>query len=474
MGNQVTAAQVKAIAGAAARPELVAAIVNGWSTAVEKARLTTKNRACHFLAQIMTETGGLRLLSESGAYSYNSILKIFGAAQYSKPLGGSGHSAGIAPNEARRIAALPLAQRGPVLFNRVYGVGNPTKMKEFGNTGPNDGWLYRGSGMMQATGKINYAAMQKKTGLPLVAHPELLHVPDSAFMAAYLEWIQDGRCGAAADRDDVVTVRKVINGGKNGLTECRTYLAKAKKALADYESSPLGFVAQQQDAPADLSDDTLEDDVDEDAAPAIGPVVASGPDVKGDPELYSVQWRLKAMNFTPGLIDGDWGSGTAGAIAGFINGRDLALAAPTSLDMFNQVRSELKAEISRAEAEGWKRPVSDVRASGDIKVVAQAAPEVVPVRRNFLASAWATFIALITAIWQSISDYASTLWDFFTGHKDDIPSDPGIMHAIWDRVSAVPVTIWLFLAAVGFGILAFNARNSVKQIKNSVQTGARQ
>jgi predicted chitinase len=42
-------------------------------------------------------------------------------------------------------------------------------MREFSNTGPNDGWLYRGGGMMQATGKSTYAAMEKKTGLPLVA-----------------------------------------------------------------------------------------------------------------------------------------------------------------------------------------------------------------------------------------------------------------------------------------------------------------
>ena len=70
---------------------------------------------------------------------------------------------------------------GRVLFNRVYGIGNPTKMREFDNTGPNDGWLYRGGGMMQCTGKSNYAKMAKKTGLPLVEHPELLHQPDSAF-----------------------------------------------------------------------------------------------------------------------------------------------------------------------------------------------------------------------------------------------------------------------------------------------------
>lgn len=71
----VTAAQIKAIAGSGARSDLVAAVVRGWPAAVAKAKLTTKLRAAHFLAQIMTETGGLRILEESGAYSANRILE---------------------------------------------------------------------------------------------------------------------------------------------------------------------------------------------------------------------------------------------------------------------------------------------------------------------------------------------------------------------------------------------------------------
>ena len=232
--SEITAAQLRAIAGAGARSDLVDAVVTGWPAAVATAGLTTKLRAAHFLAQIMTETGGLRILSESGAYSATRISEIFGVGR---------HSAGVTPAEAQRIAAMPVAQRGPVLFNRVYGVGNPRKSKEFDNTGPNDGWLYRGGGMMQCTGKSNYREMERKTGLPLVAQPELLHRPDTAFQAAYLEWAQDGRCNAAADRDDVVAVRKIINGGSNGLTECKRYLVAAKAALA-------GYVAPAANSPA--------------------------------------------------------------------------------------------------------------------------------------------------------------------------------------------------------------------------------
>ncbi|WP_314945879.1 hypothetical protein [Bradyrhizobium cosmicum] len=82
----------------------------------------------------MIETGGLQILEESGAYRAARIMEIFGVGR---------HNAAVTEAEAKRIVALPVAQRGPVLFNRVYRVGNPTKMREFRNTGPNDGWLCR-------------------------------------------------------------------------------------------------------------------------------------------------------------------------------------------------------------------------------------------------------------------------------------------------------------------------------------------
>lgn len=277
MSVMITAAQVRAIAGPGARADLVEAIVNGWPEAVAVADLTKKLRAVHFLGQIMTETGGLKILSESGAYRYKTILKIFGAKQYSEPLGGSGHSAGIGPAEAKKIAALPMPERERVLFNRVYGIGNPKKAREFDNTGPNDGWLYRGGGMMQCTGKSNYRLMAKKTGLPLVEHPELLHQPDTAFKAAYLEWAQDGRCNAAADRDDEVTARRVINGGTNGLAQYRGFIAQAKKVLADYGGPPPPKVAAPAPKPASAPQPAAPVASSAPAAPSVPPKPAAAP-----------------------------------------------------------------------------------------------------------------------------------------------------------------------------------------------------
>lgn len=494
MSLTVTFAQLRAIAPGA-RSDLVTAIVRGWPNAVDKAKLTTKLRACHFLAQIMTETGGLEILSESGAYRESQILKIFGVNH---------HSAKITAAEAHRIAALPVAQRGPVLFNRVYGVGNLTKMREFNNTGPNDGWLYRGGGMMQCTGKSNYAVMAKKTGLPLVEHPEMLAQPDSAFMAAYLEWAQDGRCNAAADRDDVTAVRHVINGGTNGLAACKAFLAKAKSVLSGYGGvAPIAFMAAPiadvsdtlatAEAPAaddvapapsvasDIAVDDVAQDADQDAADVVADVPAAPPispvdaETEGDPELLSVKKRLKAMNYNPGVLDPKWGGMTAGAITGFINDRGGFAPAPTSLTMFDEIHDQLVEEITQAEKEHFKRPVTEARAKADPKTVAAVAPEIVPAKRNLFATIGATVVAFVTGIWDTIVSWATWAWSFLSDHKDDLPSpDSSYASKAWEYVHHVPSGIWWLLAAAALGLLAWNGHNAVKQIKTAVQTGARQ
>lgn len=459
MPQSITAAQLKAIAGSGARADLVAAIVRGWPNAVGKAGLTSRLRAAHFLAQIMTETGGLSILEESGAYRAARIMEIFGVGK---------HSAAVTEAEAKRIAALPVAQRGPVLFNRVYGVGNPRKMREFKNTGPNDGWLYRGGGMMQATGKSNYAKMAKKTGLPLVEHPELLHQPDSAFMAAYLEWAQDGRCNTAADRDDVVEVRRIINGGRNGLAECRKYLAKAKQVLADYSAAPAAsFVAL--DPAADQA--AVEPPSDPAPAPSVQPL---DPAVVGDPVLFDVQRRLKARRYSPGVIDGRWGSGTSGALSGFMNDRGLALALPNSVETFHDIADEVRGELAAAEAEGWFRPVSEARAAADPNVVTQLAPEVVPAKRNFLTALWGSIVAGVGAVWDSVSGSISEAWNFLTDHRDVVDDHPGLMSTLWSHVAGMPSEVWWLLGAGGLAFIAYNSWRAIKTSTLSVQTGERQ
>lgn len=77
--------------------------------------------------------------------------------------------------------ATALVKAGPqAIANAVYG-------GRLGNTGPNDGWLYRGRGFIQLTGKDNYARAGKDLNLDLVNHPEMVS-NDPAVAAKTAVW----------------------------------------------------------------------------------------------------------------------------------------------------------------------------------------------------------------------------------------------------------------------------------------------
>lgn len=208
------------------------------------------------------------------------------------------------------------------------------------------------------------------------------------------------------------------------------------------------------------------------AAPSDAPPVP--PAEPGDPGLVSVQRRLKAMNYNPGIPNGTWGGMMAGAIGGFANDRHLDIAAPTSFEMFAEIHDELVLELSRAEAENWKRPVSEERAKVDPTVVAEVAPEVVPTKRNFLVAAWGSVVTFVVGIYNAVSDQITAAWNFFTDHKDDLPTDSGILNTVWGYIGKVPTLVWVVAAAAGLAYLAFNSSSAVKRINESVKTGARQ
>ncbi|QDM27013.1 hypothetical protein FNL56_13485 [Tardiphaga sp. vice304] len=235
-----------------------------------------------------------------------------------------------------------------------------------------------------------------------------------------------------------------------------------------------GKVARLFDEPAAAPQDELEDRPEPvpvlDAAPVAG-------DVDGDPELFSVKKRLRAMNYNPGVQSGVWGGMTAGAIAGFINDRSgLNMLAPTSLETFNDIRDELKAELSKAEGETppFVRPVTPARANAEPGTVAAVAPEVVPAKRGFVAAAWGSVLAFLSAVWSTVSGYVGQAWDWFTGNKDSLPTDPSYVSTAWGYVQQVPGPVWGFVAAAGLGFIAWNAFNSVRISTESVKTGARQ
>lgn len=87
---------------------------------------------------------------------------------------------------------------------------------DLGNYIPGDGPLYKGRGFIQLTGRANYAAYGKALNLDLVCHPELaLDVKNSALILA--QYFKDHACNVACEAKDWTKVRKLVNGGTNGL-----------------------------------------------------------------------------------------------------------------------------------------------------------------------------------------------------------------------------------------------------------------
>jgi putative chitinase len=187
------------------------------STALLNQRgINTPLRLAHFFAQALLETGGFTVLRESMNYSAQRLIEIFGVNH---------HSAAITDAEAAS-----LAHDEKRIAERVYGLGNPNKAQELGNTTAGDGFLYRGNGVLQMTGRGAHARTGAACGVDFEAHPELATAAEHALKPAVEEWTQNN-LNTFADKDDIRTITLRINGGFNGFDDRVAWLVKLKKVL---------------------------------------------------------------------------------------------------------------------------------------------------------------------------------------------------------------------------------------------------
>lgn len=176
---------------------------------MEAYKIDNPLRQSHFLAQIGTESGGLRYIEESFNYSVEG-LRIFGSRLSDDQRRLLGRRYGEAP--------LTVIQQAEIA-NLVYG-------GRYGNIDDGDGWRYRGRGLKQITFRENYHSCGEALGLDLETNPELLLDNMNAACSAGWFW-QVNNCNDIADRNDVRGLTRRINGGLNGLKErsIRTKLA---------------------------------------------------------------------------------------------------------------------------------------------------------------------------------------------------------------------------------------------------------
>ena len=188
------------------------AFQNGQALLDEHRISATPLRLAHFMAQVLHESGGLAIQFENLNYSPERLAKVWPSRFQPK---GPLNPAAYAHNPQK-------------LANEVYGA-------RMGNSAPNDGFTYRGRGLLQLTGKNSYQEATTLLRRENPAAPDFVAAPDEVISAQWClavaasEWVAKG-CNSLADQDDIRRITRAINGGLIGLAE-RTEWTKRTKAI---------------------------------------------------------------------------------------------------------------------------------------------------------------------------------------------------------------------------------------------------
>ena len=89
---------------------------------------------------------------------------------------------------------------------------------KMGNVNEGDGWLFRGRGLKQLTGRENYTAFGKTVGMTAEEAAEYVATEKGAIESACWFWYK-AKCNPIADEGDIVGLSKRINGGTIGLED---------------------------------------------------------------------------------------------------------------------------------------------------------------------------------------------------------------------------------------------------------------
>lgn len=158
-------------------------------------KIDTQRQIAAFIAQTAHESAGYTRLVENLNYSAEALMKIWPKRF---------------PSE---LHAKPFHRNPELIANVVYAnrMGN-------GNTQSGEGWLYRGRGLKQLTGKDNYSRCAEVLGLNLLTDPDRLLIPMYASLSAAWFWSVND-CGPLADDEEFERLTKRINGGLIGYSD---------------------------------------------------------------------------------------------------------------------------------------------------------------------------------------------------------------------------------------------------------------
>lgn len=170
--------------------------------------ITTKPRIAAVLSQLGVESNELKTWEENLNYSAKRLCQVW-------------------PKRFPSLdAATPFANNPRALANKVYS-------GRMGNTGPEDGWNYRGRTPVQLTGRDNYRSVSKFLKLPLEDNPDLVNDKATAFrvVGSYFHDIRPML--NVADKGDIKAITFAVNGGYTDLEKRTEYYRTALKVIPD-------------------------------------------------------------------------------------------------------------------------------------------------------------------------------------------------------------------------------------------------
>jgi putative chitinase len=184
--------------------------------------INTPQRIAAFLAQTAHESGGYTMLTENLNYKAATLAACwpnrFAVLGPNKKPVKDAKGFNIPTKVAESIAHKPELTANLCYSSRM---GN-------GPAESGDGWLFRGRGLKQLTGRDNVTRCGRDLGVDFVSNPDLLLEPMYAARSAGWFW-KTNHLADFADKGDMEGMTKKINGGLIGIADRK---ARYEKVLA--------------------------------------------------------------------------------------------------------------------------------------------------------------------------------------------------------------------------------------------------
>jgi putative chitinase len=195
--------------------------------------ITTERRVAHFLSQCAHESANFKRLEENLNYSAKALRAVFG--RYF--------------GDAPKRDADEYHRQPEMIANYVYM--DEFRKYKMGNIYEGDGWLFRGRGLKQLTGRDNYTKFGDSIDMTAEEAAEYVQSFNGSIQSACWFW-DTNNLNDIADGDNVKLMTKKINGGSIGLEDRQRRYVVAMNVLG------ITFSADEED---DDDDDDILDDI---------------------------------------------------------------------------------------------------------------------------------------------------------------------------------------------------------------------